>query len=121
MIAALDAARSHAFATRDAALLDAVYAPGSPARRADAARIAALNQAGIRPDGARHRVASVRVVGTQPDGSATIAIAAEQSATDLYDGRGVLIGRSPAVGESTVLMHLADTGDGYRISSIEQG
>lgn len=121
VIAALDAARSHAFADRDASLLDAVYAPGSAAGRADAARIAALHEAGIRPDGARHRIASVRVVGTRPDGSTTLAVVEDQPATDLYDGHGVLIGRSPALGEATVMMHLADTGDGYRIRSIEQG
>lgn len=121
VVAALDAARSHAFAARDAALLDAVYAPGSPALQADAERIAALQTAGIRPDGARHRVVSVRVVGTEPDGSATLAVVEDQTATDLYDSRGVVIGRSPAVGEATVLMHLADAGDGYRIRSIEQG
>jgi proline racemase len=121
VVAELDAARSDAFVARDAAMLDAVYVPDSPARDADAARIATLHDAGIYPDGARHQVTSVRVVGSEQDGTAIVAVVEDQPAAGLYDSQGTLIGRSPAVGETTVLLHLDSTGDGYRISRVEQG
>lgn len=120
VVTSLDEARSDAFAARDVALLDAVYVPGSTPRAADAERIAALRDAGLRPDGARHRVTSVRVVEKQPDGSATVAVVEEQPPAALYDDRGGVIGNSPALGASTVLLHLDHTADGYRISDIQR-
>lgn len=121
VVADLDAARSEAFVARDTALLDAVYLPGSPARDADAARITALHDAGVFPDGARHRVTSVRVIGSQPDGTAIVAVVEDQPAAALHDASGRLIGRSPAVAASTVLLHVDSTDDGYRISRVERG
>jgi hypothetical protein len=121
VVAALDAARSAAFAARDVTLLDAVYAPDAPEREVDAERIGALRDAGLRPDGAAHRVASVRVAESSPDGSTILAVVEDQPATALYDASGAPAGRSPAVGEATVLLHLDRTADGYRISRIQRG
>jgi hypothetical protein len=121
IVAALDEARSAAFAARDAAQLDAVYASGSPERDADAERIAALRDAGLRPDGARHRVMSVRVAELRADGSAVLAVVEDQPATALYDAGGTQVGHSPAIGKATMLLDVGRTSGGYRINGVHQG
>jgi hypothetical protein len=61
-LAELDRAREHAFAAADPSLLDAVYAPGSDGRRADAHVIEAYQRRGGRVVGAELRVLSCRTL-----------------------------------------------------------
>jgi hypothetical protein len=61
-LAQLDQARERAFASADPALLDAVYAPGSRGRRADAHLIDAYERRGGRVVGAELRVLSCRTL-----------------------------------------------------------
>jgi hypothetical protein len=58
-LAALDAARSAAFARADRAALAAVYAPASPALRRDLGVLDRLVDAGLRADGLRLRAMAV--------------------------------------------------------------
>jgi hypothetical protein len=61
-LAELDRARERAFAAADPSLLDAVYAPGSRGRRADADVIEAYGRRGGRVVGAELRVLSCRTL-----------------------------------------------------------
>jgi hypothetical protein len=66
-LAELDRARERAFASADPTLLDAVYAPGSAGRRADAELIEAYGRRGGRVVGAELRVLSCRTVRDERD------------------------------------------------------
>ena len=67
VLAGLDRVRSAAFATADPAVLDQVYAPGSPALARDRLRVAQLRDAGFTAHGVRLDTRSVRVVSSSPD------------------------------------------------------
>ncbi|MEO7126174.1 MAG: serine/threonine-protein kinase [Nakamurella sp.] len=121
VVVELDEARSAAFVARDAALLDAVYTPGSAARDVDAERISTLHGAGVQLADSRHQVRSVRVISSEPGGRAALAVTEDQPASAIYNASGALVGYSPAVGESTVVLHLEPVRQGYRISRVEAG
>lgn len=67
VLGAIDDVRAEAFAAGDPALLDGVYAPGSPARKVDAAAIRAYTGRGGRVTGADLALLSCRVVGSSTD------------------------------------------------------
>lgn len=61
VLRALDAARSRAFGTADAAALEGVYAPNSPALRRDRRLLARMVAAGARVRGLRLEIQSVQL------------------------------------------------------------
>lgn len=117
----LDRARSEAFTSRDISRLDAVYAPGVAERAEDERRIASLIELGVAPTDATHRIRSARLVDRHDDGSVSIVVVETQAASALRRDSGVNVPYRPPNADSTVVLRLATTADGFRIVRIEPG
>jgi hypothetical protein len=100
VLAALDSARSRAFAAADEAALSAVYLPASPAGRRDAAELARLAGAGVRAAGLRLDTTSVRLVSRSP-GRVQLSVTDVLPAYRLVDARGRVVARPAGRGART--------------------
>jgi hypothetical protein len=109
VLAALDTARSRAFAAGDEAALSAVYLPTSPAGRRDAAELARLAGAGVRAAGLRLDTTSVRLVGRSP-GRVQLRVTDVLPAYRLVDARGRVVARPEGRGARTWTVVLGRAG-----------
>jgi hypothetical protein len=109
VLAALDTARSRAFAAGDAAGLSAVYLPAAPAGRRDAAELARLAGAGVRAAGLRLDATSVRLVGRSP-GRVQLSVTDVLPAYRLVDARGRVVARPAGRGARTWTVVLGRAG-----------
>ena len=109
VLAALDSARSQAFARGDEAALSAVYLPASPAGRRDAAELARLAGAGVRAAGLRLDTTSVRLVGRSP-GRVQLSVTDVLPAYRLVDARGRVVARPAGRGARTWTVVLGRAG-----------
>jgi hypothetical protein len=119
VLAALDTARSRAFAAGDEAGLSAVYLPASPAGRRDAAELARLAGAGIRAAGLRLDTTSVRLVGRSP-GRVQLSVTDVLRAYRLVDARGRVVARPAGRGARswTVVLGRAGSGGPWRVYDV---
>ena len=119
VLAALDAARSLAFAAGDEAALSAVYLPASPAGRRDAAELARLAGAGVRAAGLRLDTTSVRLVGRAP-GRVQLSVTDVLGAYRLVDARGRVVARPPGRGARTwtVVLGRAEPRGPWRVYDV---
>jgi hypothetical protein len=109
VLAALDTARSRAFAAGDERALSAVYLQGSPAGRRDAAELARLAGAGVRAAGLRLDATSVRLVGRSP-GRVQLNVTDVLPAYRLVDVRGRVVARPAGRGARTWTLVLGRAG-----------
>jgi hypothetical protein len=109
VLATLDAARSRAFAAGDEAALSAVYVPGSPAGRRDAAELAWLAGAGVRAAGLLLETTAVRLVGRSP-GRVQLSVTDVLAAYRLVDARGRVVARPAGRGARTWTVVLGRAG-----------
>ena len=117
VVEALDAARAEAFATADSTALRAVYAPGSPQQRQDAASIVALARLRRTAVGVRHDVRSVQVVGAARDELALDVV----EALGAYEVRavgGAVLARTPASAPVRVRMILRRVAGAWRVRLV---
>ncbi|MEO7982346.1 MAG: protein kinase [Sporichthyaceae bacterium] len=119
-LAALDAARSRAFATGDLAGLGAVYAPGSPARSRDARVLRRLSRAGLHADGLQLRATSVRPL-DRLAGRVRLAVTDVMPAYRLVDGGDAVVERRTGRGLRSWTLQLARTDDGWRVYDVARG
>jgi len=123
---ALDAARSHAFATADAARLTEVYAPGAPALRRDLAVLGRLAGAGLRARGLRltpMQVAvdsSVPVAGVTPPRRVRLDVEDVMPAYDLVDRKGAVVEKRSGRGRVRWTVTLERSGDRWRVYDVER-
>jgi hypothetical protein len=113
----LDGVRAQAFNEASPAILNSVYAPGSPALAADRASLAALARRHARVQGLTHRVLSATRIGA--DGDETVLRVVEQlTAYTLVDAHDKAVERhtaGPAVTQEVVLVPGAD---GWRVREV---
>jgi hypothetical protein len=109
VLAALDTARSRAFAAGDEAALSAVYLAASPAGHRDAAELARLAGAGVRAAGLRLDTTSVRLVGRSP-GRVQLSVTDVLPAYRLVDARGRVVARPVGRGARTWTVVLGRAG-----------
>lgn len=117
VLSGLDRTREQAFAQGDAALLERVYLPGSPALTADRAAVAALVAAGRTADGVRHDLRGVRAEQVGADRVDLVVTDVLGPATVRGEGGAVLqhvAGRAP----STYRVTLARQGDTWLIARL---
>lgn len=116
----LDSARSEALRVADPALLDAVYAPGSPARPADDALISRLLSAGLRVDGGAHEIEAVELLADPSAGStARLRLVDSLPAYPLIDRTGAVVGQTSARARAVRIVSVTDTPSGYRIEQMQ--
>jgi hypothetical protein len=122
VLAALDTARSRAFAEGDEAALSAVYLTGSPAGRRDAAVLSRLAGAGVRAAGLRLDTTAVRLVGRSP-GRVQLRVTDVLPAYRLLDARGRLVARPAGRGPRTwtVVLGRAGARGPWRVYDVVRG
>lgn len=113
----LDAARAEAFAAADPARLDDVYAPGAPGLAADRALVEQLAAAGQTAAGVRHEVRDVDELALSGD-RARLRVVDVLSAYDVRDAAGTVVASTAARGETTYVVELARTEQGWRLLSV---
>jgi hypothetical protein len=106
-LAALDAARSLAFARADPTRLEAVYAPGAPALGRDRSSLARLSSAGLRADGLRLVAVAVQPLAGQAGSRVRLRVEDVMPAYRLVDRTAALVESRPGRGRLrwTVTLH----------------
>lgn len=115
-LAALDTVRAEAFARSDPALLDAVYAPGASAGRADATTLHGYARRGARVTGAELRVLSCRVLSSSSRRVSLDVVDQLRPAWVVWaDGTQIALPRDEP---SRRIVTLARTSEGWRIAGV---
>jgi eukaryotic-like serine/threonine-protein kinase len=115
----LDAERAQAFATADAARLEAVYAPAAPGLAADLVLVGRLAGAGRTARGVRHDVRSVEPLEVDDD-RARLRVVDVLAAYDVRDAGGAVAEAVPARAEAAHLVDLARTPQGWRLVQVQR-
>ena len=116
-LAALDAARSKAFATGDPALLDAVYAPSAPALRRDRHALAEITDVGVRARGLHMTAGRVRVMARTPD-RVRLRVTDVMPPYALVDADGAVVERRAGRGERSWSVVLVRVGAVWRVYDV---
>lgn len=118
VVTALVAARDRALASGDAQALGELTEPGSELAAADAALVADLGRAGVRPDGLRTRVNEVAALGVDGEGRRRVRVVTRQGEYTL-SGRGESDGVVvPASEPRCTVMVIA--GPPWRVAATEE-
>ena len=122
-LAALDRARSQAFASGDPARLTSVYAPAAPARRRDQAVLRRLTRAGLRAAGLRLRVTAVSAAGATgaADGRVRLAVTDVMLPYRLVDDGGTVVEARPGRRERSWTVVLARSAGRWRVYDVVGG
>lgn len=120
IVTALDEARARALTSRDPVMLAQVYLPEASALRLDEELIKQLRDADQQISDARHHVLGVRLLGVDNDGQVRLAVVDALPEYLIRGADGQVLGRTPARGEATTVLVLADTGQGYRIAKVQR-
>ncbi len=112
VVAHLDERRAAAFAAGDPELLSGVYTVTAPGLAADAARIRALADSGVRVDGLRHQVSSVaELPASTADATRPVLVVTDAlPAVALRDATGAQVGTTAPVGETRRVVTLERVG-----------
>jgi hypothetical protein len=119
-LAALDQARSQAFATGDVGRLLSVYAPAAPALRRDRRALHELTRAGLRAFGLRLTTTSVRLR-ARTAGQVQLAVTDQLQSYRMVDDDGHVVQRRPGRGERSWTVVLARSGDRWRVYDVLRG
>ncbi len=125
-LAALDAARSRAFATADRGRLTEVYVPGAPALRRDLAVLGRLAGAGLRARGLRLSAVEVavdtgqRTVGVGPRRRVRLDVEDVMPAYDLVDRSGSVVERRSGRGLLRWTVTLERAGGRWLVYDVER-
>jgi serine/threonine protein kinase len=119
ILARLDSGRDAAIANLDAAALNQIYAAGSPPLAVDAAAIRRLAGAGVRAEGLRLEIESVRLIRRTPAG-AVVRVVDRLPAYEIIDADGQVVERRPGRGSAAWLVELVPAGDGWRIAAVRR-
>ncbi len=117
LLARLDALRGQALATSDAAVLEQVYVPGSPALSADVAAVRRLAQVGERAVGVRHAFLEVTAL-SATTGSVRLRVVDTLAAYDVTDARGRTLRRVAGRSATSFDVVLQRTSAGWRVAQI---
>ncbi len=122
VVTVLDRNRALALIYRDPALLDAVYAPASRGKAADAVLISRMRTHGLRVTGADHTVVSAALLkpGTTLGGSAGIRIDVGDllQSYPVLDETGATVSRTKPRGVTHRVIELVAHGSGYLITDV---
>lgn len=113
----LDAARSQAFATGNAAALSAADAPGSRLLGSDRAALQHLVGSGRRARGVRHVFRQVDVT-SYDERRATLRVVDELAAYDVVDSSGRVVARAAARPAAAFVVTLVQTPEGWRLAAV---
>ena len=119
-LAALDRARSQAFASGDPMRLTSVYAPGAPALRRDQAVLRRLTRAGLRAAGLRLRVTAVTAA-SPADGRVRLAVTDVMPPYRLVDDGGTVVEARPGRRERSWTVVLARSAGRWRVYDVVRG
>ncbi|MGL5817033.1 MAG: protein kinase domain-containing protein [Phycicoccus sp.] len=118
LLSTLAEARARAWREARPDLLDAAFAPGSPASKRDRAAVSDLASAGLRYVGLEYRVSSATTAANGPERAIVRATVGTGPYT--VTGHGSTTSR-PAVAGSSLLVDLVHTSQGWRVYDLRPG